>query len=202
VKADLRDRLRPALADERTDVAIGDTGTVADDHDTISLAPPIMKFNVKVASPWYLNRRSFLAKTGSFPLFLGLSRQDRDFDVVVRGGSVLDGSGGPAVRKDVGIRGDVVAAVSDLTGATARRVLDAEGLTVSRRSNLDLGARHRRAVPAYSSSVVFSSLLALTAGIARTSPVAPGRPRPRRCCPGSPRRGTRRRCRWAIRNRV
>ena len=89
-----------------------------------------MKFNITVGA---MNRRSFLAKTGVFPLVFGLSRarQNRDFDVIVRGGSVVDGSGAPAVRRDVGIRGELVAAVSDLTGATARRVMDASGLTVS-----------------------------------------------------------------------
>ncbi len=89
-----------------------------------------MKFNIKVGR---MNRRSFLAKTSVLPLFFGHSRtrQDRDFDVLVRGGSVIDGSGAPAVTTDVGIRGELVAAVSDLTGVTARRVLDASGLTVS-----------------------------------------------------------------------
>jgi N-acyl-D-amino-acid deacylase len=89
-----------------------------------------MKFNITVGA---MSRRSFLAKTGVFPLGFGLSRarQNRDFDVIVRGGSVVDGSGAPAVRRDVGIRGELVAAVSDLTGATARRVMDASGLTVS-----------------------------------------------------------------------
>ncbi len=80
-----------------------------------------------------MNRRSFLAKTSVFPMFFGLSRarQDRDFDVLVKGGSLLDGSGAPAVRQDVGIRGEVVTAVSDLSGATARRIVDASGLTVT-----------------------------------------------------------------------
>ena len=94
--ADLRDRLRATLADERTDVAVGDTCTMANDHGMGSLPPPTMKFNVKVGR---MNRRSFLASSAVFPLFFGLSRarQDRDFDVLVRGGSVLDGSGAPAV---------------------------------------------------------------------------------------------------------
>jgi N-acyl-D-aspartate/D-glutamate deacylase len=80
-----------------------------------------------------MNRRRFLAKTTAFSVLSGLSRtrQDRDFDVIVRGGSVVEGSGAPAARKDLGIRGEVIAAVSDLSGATAPRVLDASGLTVS-----------------------------------------------------------------------
>lgn len=53
------------------------------------------------------------------------------FDVIVRGGRVLDGSGNPWLRADVGIRGDRVAAVGDLRSATAATVLDATGLYVA-----------------------------------------------------------------------
>ena len=53
------------------------------------------------------------------------------YDVLIRGGRVLDGSGNDWVRADVGLRGDRVAAVGDLRGATAATVLDAEGLYVA-----------------------------------------------------------------------
>jgi N-acyl-D-aspartate/D-glutamate deacylase len=57
--------------------------------------------------------------------------QAPDFDVVIRGGQVLDGSGGPAARTDVGIRGDRIAAVGDLASRSARRTIDAAGLVVA-----------------------------------------------------------------------
>jgi N-acyl-D-amino-acid deacylase len=53
------------------------------------------------------------------------------YDVVIRGGTVYDGSGGAAVRADVGIRGDQVAAVGDLSGARAALDVDASGLAVA-----------------------------------------------------------------------
>src|SRR5262245_12735247 len=53
------------------------------------------------------------------------------FDVIVRGGAVYDGSGGPPRRADVGIRGDRIAAIGDLGKATAPTVLDVSGLAVS-----------------------------------------------------------------------
>ncbi len=53
------------------------------------------------------------------------------FDVIVRGGQVLDGTGGAAVRADVGIRGDRIAIVGPLDTAEARRVIDATGLIVA-----------------------------------------------------------------------
>jgi N-acyl-D-amino-acid deacylase len=53
------------------------------------------------------------------------------FDLVLRGGSVVDGSGAPARATDVGIRGGRIDAVADLAGAEARAVLDCRGLVVS-----------------------------------------------------------------------
>jgi len=52
------------------------------------------------------------------------------FDLIVRGGTVVDGSGGPGRRTDVGVRGETIAAIEDLGAAEARRVIDAGGLTV------------------------------------------------------------------------
>jgi N-acyl-D-amino-acid deacylase len=53
------------------------------------------------------------------------------FDVLIRGGTVYDGSGGPGRRADVGIRGDAVTAVGDLSSAPAPTVVDAKGLAVA-----------------------------------------------------------------------
>jgi N-acyl-D-amino-acid deacylase len=47
------------------------------------------------------------------------------FDVLIQNGRVMDGSGNPWLRADVGIRGDRIAAVGRLTGAKARTVVDA-----------------------------------------------------------------------------
>jgi N-acyl-D-amino-acid deacylase len=53
------------------------------------------------------------------------------YDVVIRGGTVYDGGGGPGVRADIGLRGDRIAAVGDLSGAKAARVVEAGGLAVA-----------------------------------------------------------------------
>ncbi len=53
------------------------------------------------------------------------------FDVVISGGTVVDGTGGPSLRADVGIEGGSIQAVADLSRTEARRVIDATGLTVS-----------------------------------------------------------------------
>jgi N-acyl-D-amino-acid deacylase len=50
--------------------------------------------------------------------------------LVVRGGLVSDGSGGPARRADVGVEGDRVVVVDELSDTEADRVVDATGLAV------------------------------------------------------------------------
>ena len=54
-----------------------------------------------------------------------------DFDVIIRGGTVYDGTGGPPLRADVGIKGDRVSQVGDLSKATADTVIDANGMAVA-----------------------------------------------------------------------
>ena len=54
-----------------------------------------------------------------------------EFDLVVRGGDLLDGTGTPAVRADVGVKGDRIVAVGDLTGRAGVETIDATGLTVA-----------------------------------------------------------------------
>ena len=53
------------------------------------------------------------------------------FDILIRGGSVLDGTGAPARVTDVGIRGDIIARIGDLSAASATQEIDATGLVVS-----------------------------------------------------------------------
>jgi N-acyl-D-amino-acid deacylase len=53
------------------------------------------------------------------------------YDVLVRGGTVYDGTGVPGRRADVGVRGDRVAGVGDLASAQGTVVLDATGLAVA-----------------------------------------------------------------------
>ena len=53
------------------------------------------------------------------------------YDVIVRGGELLDGTGTPRTRADLGIRGDTIAAIGDLTTAEAPVTLDARGKVVS-----------------------------------------------------------------------
>lgn len=53
-----------------------------------------------------------------------------EFDLLFRGGEVIDGTGTEAVRADVGVKGDAIVAVGDLSDAEAARVIDATGKTI------------------------------------------------------------------------
>lgn len=59
------------------------------------------------------------------------SREIPAFDVIIRGGTVYDGSGGKPRVADVGIRGDKIFAIGDLTVARAKSVVSAKGLAVT-----------------------------------------------------------------------
>ncbi len=58
---------------------------------------------------------------------LALPAHAQSFDLLLRGGLVLDGTGNPAVRADVGVTNGVITAVGVLTDATAARVIDVTG---------------------------------------------------------------------------
>jgi N-acyl-D-amino-acid deacylase len=53
------------------------------------------------------------------------------FDVIIRGGKVIDGSGNPWFRADVGVRGDRVARIGDLSNSSAARVIEARNYAVA-----------------------------------------------------------------------
>jgi len=53
------------------------------------------------------------------------------FDVIIKGGTVYDGAGRPPMKADVGIKGDRIAAIGNLSRATAPAIIDARGLAVA-----------------------------------------------------------------------
>jgi N-acyl-D-amino-acid deacylase len=55
---------------------------------------------------------------------------DGSFDIIIAGGQILDGTGNPWFRGDIGIRDDRIAAIGDLQGASAARTIDARGKLV------------------------------------------------------------------------
>lgn len=53
------------------------------------------------------------------------------FDMIISGGDIIDGTGGPGFISDIGIVGDRIAAIGDLAAAGAFDRIDARGLTVT-----------------------------------------------------------------------
>jgi N-acyl-D-amino-acid deacylase len=59
------------------------------------------------------------------------ARLDGPYDLILKGGWIIDGSGNPRYRGDVAVRGDRIAAVGFLGAAGARETLDVSGLVVA-----------------------------------------------------------------------
>ena len=53
------------------------------------------------------------------------------YDLLIEGGTVVDGSGLPGERADIGVTDGMIAAIGDLKGEAAKETIDAEGQIVS-----------------------------------------------------------------------
>jgi len=83
-------------------------------------------------------KQNFLWAVAFLTIVLAMLAQERsqspapaDFDVIIRGGTVYDGTGAAPRQADVAIRGDCIAAIGDLNTARARTIVDAKGLAVA-----------------------------------------------------------------------
>ncbi|MGH9804756.1 MAG: N-acyl-D-amino-acid deacylase family protein, partial [Candidatus Acidiferrales bacterium] len=86
--------------------------------------------------PRALTRRRFLREGGAAALGLALASGWRveaapAFDLVLKGGTLLDGTGAPAWLGDIGLVGDTIAALGSIAPEQGRRVLDVSGLHVA-----------------------------------------------------------------------
>ena len=73
----------------------------------------------------------FVSESGNeFPHSI-ISRNVRLFDLLLRGGTVIDGTAAPRALADVGIRGERIAAVGRLTDVAATQAIDCRGKIVA-----------------------------------------------------------------------
>ncbi|NQU28791.1 MAG: D-aminoacylase [Candidatus Marinimicrobia bacterium] len=79
-----------------------------------------------------VTRRKFIVTTtlATAGVLIGSSVRNR-FDIIIRNGLVLDGLGNPAVKTDLGIVGNTITAMGDLSAATADRIINAEEYVVA-----------------------------------------------------------------------
>lgn len=54
-----------------------------------------------------------------------------EYDIIIRNGRVVDGSGRPGFNADIAIKGDRIARIGNLRGARAKRIIDAHGQVVA-----------------------------------------------------------------------
>ena len=62
---------------------------------------------------------------------LSINAQKTTFDLLIRNGKVIDGSGNPWFRADIGIVGGKIAAIGRFDSKDAKRTIDAAGMVVS-----------------------------------------------------------------------
>jgi N-acyl-D-amino-acid deacylase len=67
----------------------------------------------------------------TFALITCPSLSAQTYDVIIRGGRVIDGAGNPWIKADVGIRAGRIVRVGRLDDARASRVIDATGQVVT-----------------------------------------------------------------------
>lgn len=74
--------------------------------------------------------RFFLVGLLSFFL-LSCGSKKKEYDVIIRNGLIYDGSGREPYKADIGIKGDTIAFIGDLSKASAENEVDAKGNAVS-----------------------------------------------------------------------
>jgi N-acyl-D-aspartate/D-glutamate deacylase len=74
-----------------------------------------------------------------------LAQNGAPYDILITGGKIVDGSGNPWFRGDIAIRGDSIAAVGLIPGASAKVTLEASGLVVAP-GFIDIHSHGRRGI--------------------------------------------------------
>jgi len=69
--------------------------------------------------------------TTTLPLNLSNKTTATDYDLLIKHGRIVDGSGAPGFVSDIGIRNERIAKIGDLSKATATRTIDASNLVVA-----------------------------------------------------------------------
>ncbi len=79
-----------------------------------------------------ISRREFnvTIAAGTLGLLAGCSINNK-FDIIIKNGLILDGSGAGGFQKDIGLIGNKIVAIDDLKKSTADIIIDGEGMVVS-----------------------------------------------------------------------
>ncbi len=77
------------------------------------------------------SRRKFLAASTASATLAGCAHLRAECDLLIRNGTIYDGSGGAPFTGDIAVLGDQIVGVGNVTGVTARRTVDARGLAIA-----------------------------------------------------------------------
>jgi N-acyl-D-amino-acid deacylase len=95
------------------------------------IAAPARNFQARSSRRLYAAIAVILALVCGTLIEAQVAAAEQRFDVLIKGGTVVDGSGGRPRIADVGIRGQRIAAVGRLDAVQADATIDARGLTVT-----------------------------------------------------------------------
>ena len=102
-----------------------------DTHDLHPIASVTFRRRLTGRLAGRLTLAAFLTGAGLLPTPAAAQQRAATYDLILRGGTVVDGSGAPRYRADVAISRGYIARVGDLAGATATTELDVRGLFVA-----------------------------------------------------------------------
>src|SRR5699024_5061868 len=60
-----------------------------------------------------------------------IKKKVKGMDVIISGGTIVDGTGNKPYKADIGIERDRIAAIGNLGNIKARKIVDAKGLTIT-----------------------------------------------------------------------
>ena len=86
-----------------------------------------MKLNIRKKLLW----NYCIYSVTLFVLLLPSFSISQEYDLIIRGGKVVDGSGNPWYHADIAIKNDRIAEIGQLSNHEAKRVIDAHGLVVA-----------------------------------------------------------------------
>ncbi|HSU28842.1 MAG TPA: hypothetical protein VLJ68_10700, partial [Chitinophagaceae bacterium] len=75
--------------------------------------------------------RFILTAVVSVFIFSACKFHHKEYDKIIRNGMIYDGNGGEPYKADIGIRGDSIAFIGDLSGVSAQISVDAKGMAVA-----------------------------------------------------------------------
>ena len=86
-----------------------------------------MKQNIRKQLIW----NYYISSVTLLVLLLPSFGNSQDYDLIIRGGKVVDGSGNPWYHADIAIKNDRITEIGQLSNHEAKRVIDAHGLVVA-----------------------------------------------------------------------